>query len=73
MLSSMEASPHERLRQWRLRREQTQEALAEVLGCSKAQVCLIERAQRNPGRALSARIERLTARSNSPIRVEDWP
>jgi len=70
----MEAhTPHERLRLFRLKKEMTQEQLAELLECSTAQLCRIEKQQRNPGRGIAARLAKLTARCGSPIRVEDWP
>jgi transcriptional regulator with XRE-family HTH domain len=65
--------PHERLREWRLKRELTQQALAELVGCGHAQICKIERKQQNPGRAIAVRLHKLTQKSGSPIRVEDWP
>lgn len=65
--------PHERLKEWRLKRELTQQALAQLVGCGHAQICKIELAYQNPGLTLAVRLHKLTAKSGSPIRVEDWP
>lgn len=65
--------PHERLKEWRLKSDLTQEALGRLVGCSNAQICKIENAVQTPGRAIAVRLHKLTAKTGSPIRVEDWP
>lgn len=58
--SGMEARqrpPHERLREWRLSRNLTQQALAQLLGCAHPTVCKIELARQKPGRDLAFAIE----------------
>jgi transcriptional regulator with XRE-family HTH domain len=59
--------PQTRLRELRLRRGLSCEALAEILGCSAASVSAIELGNRTPGLSLAFAIERFAG-----INSEEW-
>lgn len=73
------ATPHERLRLFRLALDMSQSALATTLGCSKSYIGKLETSEpvkgrplRFPGRRLARRIEWLTAASGMRISASDW-
>lgn len=61
------STPGERLRAFRVEHEWTVADLAEELEIHRNHVCALQSGRRNPGRALAARIEKLT-----DIKASEW-